>query len=41
VALQERRGYSVEARTAHSDEFDVGTSSRARIRKVLLHVDGK
>jgi hypothetical protein len=41
VALQERRGHSGEARTALSDELGVGPSSRARIREVLLHVDGK
>lgn len=41
VALQERWRYSVEARTAHSDELGVGASSRARIWEVLFHVDGK
>lgn len=41
VALQKRRGYSVKTRTTHSDELGVGASSRARIREVLFHVDGK
>lgn len=41
VALQERRGRPVEARTTHSDESDVSAASRARIREILFHVDGK
>jgi len=41
VALQERRGRPVEARTTHSDESDISAASRARIREILFHVDGK
>lgn len=41
VALQERRGHPVEARSAHGDEFGICAASRAGIREVLLHVDGK
>lgn len=41
VALQEGRGHSVETRTARSDELSVSEASRARIREVLFHVDGK